>query len=129
MEATIHCRATEILSRLGNKISPHEGRCAIAPTGEKYILLESTGVRKEGALTPRKNIHISQQDAEDAYILQLQTYASSKPGAVVYWRSFPQIEPIYHGWKIYSRLLISDKPDIGADREIVSSEQRHNNGL
>lgn len=104
--------ANNALQSLGLTISDHQGNCAIAPTGERYITLTAFGERAEGETItgPR----YTRENAGEAYLGALRAYAAGKAGTV-YWRRHPELEHWSTGWNVYSRLLISDKPVISAD--------------
>ncbi len=87
------------------------GRSAVAPTGELYVAVTSHG----------------QQDDRGIVRWLGLRYAAGKRGTL-YWRIVPEIDSDVHGFRIYSRLLISNKwhrpkADAAAARAIRLSER------
>lgn len=111
MTEDLKYRADELLRNAGIVVSDHQGICSTSPTGEHYVVLESSGPRDIGIRRLPANACPSRQDAVDSYLNALQALADAKSGTA-YWRRHPEVEPFYHGWTVYSRILISDKPEI-----------------
>ena len=79
---------------------------ALSQTGEEYTKIVNGAVVSEGSLCPTSS---SPEDAIQAWLTGIVKWAEDKPGTI-YWRSRPELESIGDGrWKVYSRLLISDK--------------------
>jgi hypothetical protein len=80
----------------------HISSCAISPTGEEYVNIFVGGCDSPGV-------------AIAGWMSTVDEYARAKSdNAVLYWRCVPEIdqwkEKVPGGWKVYARLLISDKP-------------------
>lgn len=99
----------DLLLSHGLTISDRDGICAIAPTGEHYIVLTAYGEKAEGKLLT--GLRHSRESAAEAYLAALKVYADGKAGKV-YWRHRPTVEHWSGGWNVYSRLLISAEPII-----------------
>jgi hypothetical protein len=81
-------------------VCPEIGCFGTAPTGEKYREITS-GMR--GAKFD------TQQEAIDVWAYRIMAYAHEHKG-MLYWRIEPEIDSYNGFWRVYSRLLISDKP-------------------
>ena len=83
---------------------PTIGDRAFAPTGEGYITMLSG-----------EQAWPTASAAVIEWMRSIDAYGKTKPkGAVLYWRIPPEIERDHRAmtWRVYSRLLISDKPVI-----------------
>ncbi len=105
-----------------------------APTGERYIVISTGGEKEEGARCPA--LFLSAEAAIADWLLHVREHARKQgaaKGSPLYWRVKPEINEgrmMRQWWRdgpesapgwyeesffvIYSRLLISDKPVIGA---------------
>jgi hypothetical protein len=78
-------------------------------TGDRYDCLCSAGIKPEGQMTALFNTAAA---AVVEYDKSLAEYKKGKTGTL-YWRTRPSLDndgP--NRWTIYSRLVISDKPEI-----------------
>ena len=84
-----------------------------AATGEPYVVIVSGGIKEEGC--PVVCLCSSEAHAIRLWRDAVNEYAKEKSG-VLYWRTPPQLERRKIArdffYVVYSRLLISDKPQI-----------------
>ncbi len=102
----------EARADLEARFPPHPdiGNNRLAATGEPYVIITNCGLKQEGASCPA---HVSEEFAVNGWFHSVNHYAMPKFGFPLYWRVPPQIErDDKGGWRVYSRLLISDKPQI-----------------
>lgn len=99
---------------------------AICETGERYIAINSGGIKEEGERLPA--LYSSEEAASEAWCSAAMSYFSVKnhPPGTLYWRlrptmrseqllvvgSDPKDFPPHSYYWVTSRLLISDKPSI-----------------
>lgn len=112
------------------KIGP-KGFARLAPTGEEYVELISGGIKKEGerslilADTPELAIRYWLNAVWDYAGL----HGPDQERKTLYWRILPEMDELlvrhpetpkeeFSYWRIYSRLLITDKPPIAAEQEV-----------
>ena len=112
--------ADELLRGMGLAVSEHQGDCSTSPTGERYNSIDGLGVREEGVPRSPDTVSASREAAVTGYLGALKEHAAGRRGTV-YWRHRPTVEPHYHGWAVYSRLLISDKPVLEAEQTYDAS--------
>ncbi len=102
---------------------PTIGDRAFAPTGEEYIIMFSG-----------EWVWPTASAAVIEWMRCIDAYGAAQPkGAALYWRIPPEITEwkgllrgkvrAPSGWKVYSRLLISDKPVIAAPPNRLLSDQ------
>ncbi len=91
----------------------------IAPTGEPFIKIVTGEVVAEGEDEPFSS---TPEDAIQRWFDGATKWAEDKSGTL-YWRVRPSVECSYDGrWKVYSRLLISDKPVIDGVIDVAKEE-------
>lgn len=79
-------------------------------TGEVYATLYSGGPEEEGVgASVAKRFFATEEAATDAWLASATAYADAHPGAFLYWRESPNDEPWKGQYRVYSRLLISDR--------------------
>jgi hypothetical protein len=85
--------------------------CNRSQTGEEYTVIANGQIVEEGVNYP--NIcRTTPEGAIQTWFDGIMLWADGKPGAI-YWRRRPElIRYKANAWKVYSRLLISDKPVI-----------------
>jgi hypothetical protein len=108
---------------------PIGGNYRQAPTGEEYVVIMNGGIKEEGRNIPC--LAWTEQDSIRLWKEAVLQYAAGKTG-VLYWREKPELagtEMFWEGydaktnrvekygasnvmWRVYSRLLISDKTPI-----------------
>lgn len=85
------------------------GNYSEAPTGEPYVTIVGGGIKEEGELFPC--YFLSEAFAIQFWLDAVNKYSEGKSGTL-YWRVKPEMMGRKKVWLIYSRLLISDKPQI-----------------
>lgn len=85
---------------------PPRARC---PTGEPYVCLVVGGERIEGQSYPE--FCKTEQAAIDGWRLTFEGYAV-KRGSRLYWRQRPEVNRDGDKVIVYSRLIITDKPEL-----------------
>ncbi len=92
---------------------------SIAPIGEPFIKIVTGEVVAEGEDEPFSS---TPEDAIQRWFDGATKWAEDKSGTL-YWRVRPSVECSYDGrWKVYSRLLISDKPVIDGVIDVAKEE-------
>lgn len=102
----------EARAEIEEKFPPHPeiGNYYQAATGEPYVVMTNCGPKREGDIV---HAHVSEEFAVDGWFNAMKEYAADKRSFQLYWRVPPEIERDKNGgWRIYSRLLISDMPQI-----------------
>lgn len=91
-------------------------------TGDPYVCICSGGLKLEGERIVRFPTFT---EATDSWLNALEEYKRGKTG-ILYWRTRPEHDQNAEGWAIYSRLVISDKPEIAVE---ISGEYYWNQAL
>ena len=91
----------------------------VTPTGEPFVKIVTGEVVAEGEDEPFSS---TPEDAIQRWFDGVTKWAEDKSGTL-YWRIRPSVECSYDGrWKVYSRLLISDKPVIDGVIDVAKEE-------
>jgi hypothetical protein len=80
-------RLERLVKSLEHMTYPFDGDCQLAPNGDPYITLVSSGIKPEGASTDFK---LTESDAVDSFTEQLGTYIGQHKGTL-YWRIRPTL--------------------------------------
>ncbi len=91
---------------------PQLGDNARAATGEPYVTIVSGAIKKEGDIAP---FYATQDEAIAQWFATVLHYGSNRSGTL-YWRCYPELERDDKTLCVYSRLLISDKPQVQPQR-------------
>lgn len=75
-----------------------------APTGERYLILTSGGLKSEGVSLPAM-WHRDEAAAVDAWLAHAMALATS-PQAVLMWRMRPELRCERNRYAVYSRLAV-----------------------
>lgn len=82
---------------------------SIAPTGEKFIVMSSSGEKPEGEEFSK--YYETEEWAILAWLSAVSGMAWQLEKPTVYWRIEPEVEKIPDkGYVVYSRLVVSEKP-------------------
>src|SRR5262245_26320789 len=91
---------------------PDLGDNARSATGEEYVVITSGGVCKEGASF---KFFPTEAEAIDRWLASVLAYGEGKTGTL-YYRVEPELAGDQEGYTVYSRLLISDRPQVQEQR-------------
>lgn len=90
----------------------------LSVTGEPYVEITSAGRHEEGVADIKR--FSTGEAAYSGALTAFTQYAEGKSG-VLYWRATPEIERYQGGFAFYMRCLISDKPVLAKDHDLVRS--------
>ena len=115
-------------------VYPYLGNWKCAPTGEKYFTVCSRGIKSEGEYQSgfkSSKVAWKEYGRQLRLIIQRATMGFEKPIQTLYWRQKPELMSgdgqFGHEYKVFSRLLISDKPVTQShDYNLVSTKHSGN---
>ena len=121
-----------------------KGNDRLAPTGEEYIVICSGGIKSDYDLTPA--LASTEALAVELWMRAVREYAAQfdRTTCTLYWRIVPEMDKAYFlsvdedgkfefeeelrksftrvTYRVYSRMLISDKPQIQPAKNVVDGD-------
>lgn len=94
----------------------------MSQTGDEYVTICSSGLKQavggcDGGVTD-EFAHISEEDAIQAWLISVQAYYAADKRGTIYWRIRPEVGNKKSLWSVYSRFVISGKPEISFEERL-----------